>query len=213
MKSILKFFQPKDKIFYQLFDDVGQNLIKISDNLVRVVNETDYNTRASIIKEMEDLEHDNDFKTHQIFIELGKNFITPFDREDIHQLASSLDDIVDYVYATAKKINFYKINPNENGIQKNAEIVNKACLIISDAINNLKDLKNNKKIVDSIIKVKLLEDESDKIYDLNIESLFENNTDFKELIKKREIYKYLETAVDKCEDVVSVMESIIVKYS
>lgn len=213
MKSIFKFFQPKDKIFYQLFSEVGNNLVEISEKLVKVVNESDFNKRAVLINQMKDLEHANDFKTHEIFIELGKNFITPFDREDIHSLASSLDDIIDYVYKTGKKINFYKINPYDSGIQKSSEIVLQSSNAIKEAIDNLKDLKNSQKILKSITIVKSLEDTSDSIYDMNIENLFDKTSDFKELIKKREIYKYLETAVDKCEDTVSVIESIIVKYS
>src|SRR5258708_20476868 len=88
-----------------------------------VVGEPDFDKRAAIISQVEDQEHVNDDLTHRIFTELGRNFITPFDREDIHYLASSLDDICDYIYATAKKINFYKVNPNDSGIQKIADLI------------------------------------------------------------------------------------------
>jgi len=101
--KLLKFFLPKDKVFYSLFEQASQNLEAIAGKLVTCVNESDYNKRASIIKEMQDLEHQNDELTHNIFMELGRNFITPFDREDIHSLATSLDDVADYIYATAKK--------------------------------------------------------------------------------------------------------------
>ena len=88
-----------------------------------MVEEPDFDKRAALISQLEDLEHDNDELTHRVFTELGRNFITPFDREDIHYLASALDDIADYIYAAAKKINFYRVNPNDIGIQKLAEII------------------------------------------------------------------------------------------
>ena len=121
MAGILSYFLPKDKVFYSLFEKASDNLESIAQKLLQVVHESDYNKRAALIEEMRDIEHQNDNITHQIFIELGKNFITPFDREDIHSLASALDDIADYIYASGKKINFYKIDPiSDQGIQKTA---------------------------------------------------------------------------------------------
>src|SRR3954470_20576782 len=123
LNSMLKIFLPKDRVFFQLFESVSGELVKMGDKLKDVVNEPDFDIRGQLIQEIEDMEHVNDDLTHKIFTELGKNFITPFDREDIHYLASSLDDIADYIYATAKKINFYKVNPNDPGIHKLAECI------------------------------------------------------------------------------------------
>ncbi len=103
LNSILKIFLPKDRIFYQLFESVADELVKMGEKLKEIVNEPSFEVRARLIKEVEDMEHVNDELTHRIFIELGKNFITPFDREDIHALASALDDIADYIYASQKK--------------------------------------------------------------------------------------------------------------
>ncbi len=88
--SILKIFLPKDRVFYQLFESVAEELVKMGDKLKEVVNEPDFEKSGQLIKEIEDMEHVNDELTHRIFTELGKNFITPFDREDIHYLASAL---------------------------------------------------------------------------------------------------------------------------
>ena len=104
--SIMKIFMPKDRVFYTLFEEVADNVSKMGKTLKEVVTEPDFDKRAAVISKVEDLEHQNDELTHRIFTELGRNFITPFDREDIHYLASALDDICDYTYATAKKINF-----------------------------------------------------------------------------------------------------------
>jgi predicted phosphate transport protein (TIGR00153 family) len=212
--SILKFFLPKDKVFYTLFESASANLESLAVKLVEVVNESDYNKRATIVKQMEDLEHENDKLTHTIFVELGKNFITPFDREDIHSLASALDDIADYIYATAKKLNFYKVEPtSDQGIIKMADAIKESVLSVNRAVLELRNLKNINKVVECVIKINGIENQVDDIFDLSIENLFENETDIKLLIKKREIYQNLEKVTDKCEDAGNVMESIVVKYA
>ena len=115
-------FMPKNKVFYELFEGVADKVLEMATKLKEMVSEPDRNKRASILAHIEDLEHKNDENTHRIFTELGRNFITPFDREDIHYLATALDDICDYIYASAKKINFYNVNPNDTGIQKMADL-------------------------------------------------------------------------------------------
>lgn len=211
--KILKFFLPKDRVFFTLFENASANLELIATKLVSCVNESDFNKRAVIIKAMEELEHKNDLLTHQIFLELGQNFITPFDREDIHSLATALDDIADYIYATGKKINLYKIDPSDQAIQKMADAIKESVLAVNSAVTGLRDLKNTQKIMGCIIKINNIENQADDIFDLSIENLFEHEQDMKTLIKKREIYKLMEIVTDKCEDAGNVMESIIVKYA
>lgn len=212
--GLLKFFLPKDRIFYSLFEEASQNLEALAGKLVLCVNESDYNKRSVIIKEMEELEHQNDELTHKIFVELGKNFITPFDREDIHSLATSLDDVADYMYATGKKINFYKVNPHEDsGIMKMADAIQDAVLAVNAAVKELRNLKNTQKIIENVIKINSVENQADDLFDLSIEKLFDSDIDYKTLIKKREIYQMMEVATDKCEDVGNVIESIVVKYA
>lgn len=212
--GLLKFFLPKDRVFYTLFENASANLETLSKKLVILVNEADFNKRAALIKEMEDLEHQNDMLTHNIFLELGRNFITPFDREDIHSLATALDDIADYIYAAGKKINFYKIEPTtDSGIQKSADAIQQAVLAVNAAVVELRNLKNTQKIVECIIKINSAENSADDLFDLSIEKLFDSDVDAKELIKKRELYQILETVTDKCEDAGNVIESIVVKYA
>jgi predicted phosphate transport protein (TIGR00153 family) len=212
--GILKFFLPKDKVFYTLFEKASANLESIASKLVLVVNESDHNKRAVIVKEMEDLEHQNDVLTHNIFVELGKNFITPFDREDIHSLASALDDIADYIYAVGKKIKGYNIEPTtDSGIQKMADAIKESVIAVNNAVIELRNLKNIQKVVDCIIKINGIENQVDDIFELSIEKLFEHESDIKILIKKREIYQLMEEVTDKCEDAGNVMESIVVKYA
>src|SRR5436190_12395572 len=142
LNSILKIFLPKDRVFYQLFENVSGVLVKMGDKLKVLVNEPDFDKRGQLIQEIEDMEHVNDDYTHTIFTELGKNFITPFDREDIHYLATSLDDIADYIYASAKKINFYRVNPRDSGLQKLADMIEESAEQVKRAVLELRDMKN-----------------------------------------------------------------------
>jgi uncharacterized protein len=211
--SILKIFLPKDRVFFQLFENVVGVLVKMGEKLKEVVNEPDFDERAKLIKEVEDMEHINDDYTHQIFTELGKNFITPFDREDIHYLATALDDIADYIQATAKKINFYKINPNDTGILKMADIISQGCVAVSRAVTELRNMKNMRQITDALVQINSIENQGDDIFDMSIEKLFAEEDDAKQVIKMREIYQVMEIVTDKCEDAANVIESIIVKYA
>ena len=213
LNSILKIFLPKDRIFYQLFENVSHELVKMGEKLKEVVNEPDFDRRAKLIQEIEDMEHVNDDYTHNIFTELGKNFITPFDREDIHHLASSLDDIADFIYAAAKKINFYRVNPNDIGIQKMAELISHGCVAVHRAVTELRNMRNMRQITDALVAINSIENQADDIFDMSIERLFAQENDAKEVIKKREIYQVLEIVTDKCEDAANVIESIIVKYA
>jgi hypothetical protein len=213
LSSILKLFQPKDRIFYGLFEKVVETNTLMGKKLKELVNTPDFNERQNIINHLEALEHTNDDNTHNIFTELGRNFITPFDREDIHALASSLDDIADYIYASAKKINFYKVDPMEQGFQKMADVISQGTECIHSAVMELRNMKNVNSITNALVKVNSLENQADDIYDMCIEKLFATEPDAKEVIKKREIYQVMEIVTDKCEDAANVIESIVIKYA
>lgn len=213
LNTMLKIFLPKDRVFYQLFESVSEVLVNMGDKLKDLVNEPDFDKRGQLIQEIEDMEHVNDDYTHTIFTELGKNFITPFDREDIHYLATSLDDIADYIYASAKKINFYRVNPNDIGITKMADLIALGCRQVYIAVKELRNMKNMRLITDALVSINSIENQADDIFDMSIERLFATEQDAKEVIKKREIYQVMEIVTDKCEDAANVIESIIVKYA
>ena len=208
-----RFFMPKNKVFYELFEDVAEKAHEMGIKLKEMVSEPDHNKRAAILAQIEDLEHKNDDNTHRIFTELGRNFITPFDREDIHYLATALDDIADYIYGTAKKINFYSVNPNDTGIQKMADLILQGTIEIKKAVFGLRDMKNLREMTEAMVKVNSIENQADDVFDMSIEMLFQQENDFKEVIKKREIYQVMEIVTDKCEDAANVIESIIIKYA
>ena len=211
--SIVQLFTPKDRVFYSLFEEVAEGVGRMGKLIKEVVAEPDFDKRASVISQVEDQEHVNDDLTHRVFTELGRNFITPFDREDIHYLASSLDDICDYIYATTKKINFYKVNPNDVGIQKLADLIEQGSAQIRDAVRELRNMRHMRKITDALVRVNSIENQADDIFDMSIDRLFEGEPDAKEVIKKRDIYQVMEIVTDKCEDAANVIESIIIKYA
>jgi len=211
--NLLKIFMPKDRVFYSLFEEIANTVAVMGTTLKKVVCEPEFDRRASLVSELETMEHVNDELTHKVFTELGRNFITPFDREDIHYLASALDDIADYIYAAAKKINFYRVNPNETGIQKMADLIEQSSHQVRNAVMELRNMRNMRQITDALVKVNSIENQADDIYDMSIDRLFEIEPDAKEVMKKREIYQAMENATDKCEDAANVIESIIVKYA
>ena len=213
MNIFAKLLAPKNKVFYELFEKSADNVKQMGYLLSQVIGEPDFDKRQGIISQMEDVEHANDELTHLLFTELGRNFITPFDREDIHYLASALDDIADFIFASAKKINFYRVDPNDTGIHKLTELINQSTSEVRKAVGELRNMKNMRLITECLVRINSLENESDDIFDLSIERLFATEPDAKEVIKKREIYQVMETATDKCEDAANVIESIIVKYA
>jgi uncharacterized protein Yka (UPF0111/DUF47 family) len=213
INNILSIFLPKDKIFYNLFEQTAENVTLMGKLLKDYVYESDPAKRLQLSKDIEDLEHKNDEVTHNIFTELGKNFITPFDREDIHYLATAMDDVADYIYASCKKIQFHGVDPNDQGIQNLADIIMQGSIEVGKAVMQLRELKRPEKIMESLVKINSLENHADNVFDMSIKYLFDNENDFKNLIRRREVYIVMEEATDKCEDVANVIETIIVKYA
>jgi len=213
INTIFKIFLPKDRIFYGLFEQAAENITVMGKLLEQLVFEADSDKRDAIAKQLEDYEHKNDELTHRVFQELSRNFITPFDREDIHYLATALDDVADYIWASAKKIQFHGVNPQDQGIQKMAEVIRQSATEIGNAVSQLRELKNPGKITESLVKINSMENHADDIFDMSIKNLFDKENDFKELIRRREVYTVMEVATDKCEDVANVIETIIVKYA
>ena len=212
MNIFQKFLAPKNKVFYDLFEQVANNGANMAEKLSALVAERDYKKRAELTGPIEDLEHSNDELTHTIFTELGRNFITPFDREDIHHLASALDDIADYIFATAKKLKLYHVDPYDEGILKLAELIEQSTKEVRNAVLELRNMKNIRGITDALVRINSIENQADDVADLYIERLFSMENDAKEIFKKREIYQFMEDVTDKCEDAANVIESIIVKY-
>lgn len=205
---------PKDKVFYDIFENIVANLKEMGSTLKKALNEDDATKRTTLLRSLEDGEHKNDEFTHQIFVELGKNFITPFDREDIHYLATSLDDIADYIYASSKKILQYNVAENDVYMKDLAEISHKSIKALADAVTKLRSMKNISQIKQDCVTINSLENSADDVLDNAIINLFSNDQrPAIEIIKLKDVYEDLEVISDKCEDASNVIESIIIKYA
>ena len=211
--TVLKFFLPKDRVFYGLFEEVSASLVQMGATFSKALQEEDLSKRDEILRTLEEHEHRNDEITHRIFIELGRNFITPFDREDIHYLATSLDDIADYMWGAAKRIVNYQINDEYNTLPACAELISKSIDAINTCVYALRDMKDLRAITGACVLVNSLENDADDLLDSTLLKLFSSPITAVELIKQKDIYQMLETVTDKCEDAANVIESIIIKYS
>lgn len=211
--SIVKLFMPKDKVFYGLFEEVASVLTDMASAFSAAIHEQDEAKRETMLKNLEDLEHKNDNITHKIFIELGQNFITPFDREDIHALATSLDDIADFIWAAAKRITNYSIQDTDEITKGFSGIISRSITALKKAVTQLRDMKDLRSITESCVAINSLENEGDELLDKAMMELFNSSIDPVELIKKKDLYEMLEIVTDKCEDAANVIESIIIKYA
>ena len=211
LNSIFQYFVPKDKKFFPLFEQAGDNLIEMAKLLKASVHSSDPKLRAENAKHLEDLEHKGDDITHQIHLELGKNFITPFDREDIHALASSLDDVADFIHGASNRMELYKLREPSEAMKEISSLILEACEHVAKALTELKDLKNIRNITDSCVRINSVENKADYIFDKAMGELFEYEKDAINLIRVKEVLSAMEDAKDKCEDVANVFESILVK--
>ena len=212
LNSIFQYFVPKDKkIFFPLFEQASNNVIAMATILVEAVNSNDNAAREEMFKQIDKLENKGDELTHQIYLELGKNFITPFDREDIHSLATAIDDVADYIQGAANRMLLYRIDDYNEHIRKLSELILQASIDMEKAVRELKDLRNVRAIADSCIRINSVENQADYVFDRAVADLFLYETDAIRLIKYKEILAALETATDRCEDAANVMESILVK--
>lgn len=211
--SILKFFQPKDKIFQNLFEEAIELVVKISDVFLEAMKQTD-EKRFEILAQTSHLEHLTDQVVHKIYIELSKNFITPFDREDIHALAAALDDVVDYIDEVGHKMKYYEFNEFNEFVLKMAELNNESVKALKTAIFELRDMKNLRKVNDACLNVHGYESKVDLLYNQAMGDLIRNNKDNPvKIIVMKDLFEELELVSDKCQDVSNVVESIVIKYA
>ena len=211
--SFVKLFLPKDRVFYGLFEEVSNVLIEMGEIFMKVTKENDDDVRRKLLKSLEDLEHKNDEITHGIFIELGRNFITPFDREDIHFLTTSLDDIADYIWGAAKRMLNYNMGGADDTTEAFADNIMRSVKALRIAVYELRNMKDLRKITDACVLINSLENEGDDLLDMAMVKLFSSQISPVEIIKKKDLYQMLETVTDKCEDAANVIESIIIKYA
>ncbi|MFL9844399.1 DUF47 domain-containing protein [Flavobacterium rhizosphaerae] len=212
INNIFQFLVPKDRKFFPLFEQATQNLVILAETLHEAVN-APKSQREEYFRKIEELESVIEGIAHTMNLELSRNFITPFDREDIYALISSIDNVADYLYGAASRMRLYQIEKITKSIRKMTEITLDACKLIQTAVFDLKDMKNLKGITEACKKLNKLENKSDSVFDKAVADIFENETDVKQIIIYKEVLSALESAADKCKGVSNVLESIAVKHS
>lgn len=212
LNNIFQFLVPKDKKFFPLFEQAAANLILLAETLHEAIN-VPKSEREEYFRKIEDLEAKIEEITHTTHLELSRNFITPFDREDIHNLIKSIDNVADYMHGAASRMRLYQVEKITKSIRKLTEINLEACQLIGIAVKELKDMKNLKAISDACKKINKLESKADNVFDKAVADIFENETDAKNIIKYKEVLSALESASDKCKSVSNVLESLVVKHS
>ncbi|WP_116789098.1 DUF47 domain-containing protein [Flavobacterium psychrotrophum] len=212
INSIFQFLVPKDKKFFPLFEQAAQNLVFLAQTLHEAVN-LPKAEREALFKKVEEYEAIIEDITHTMNLELSRNFLTPFDREDVHALITAMDNVADYLYGAASRMRLYQVEKITKSIRKMTEITLESAQLIQMAVADLKDMKNLQNIADICKKLNKLENKSDNVFDKAVADIFENETDVKNIIKYKEVLSALETASDKCKGVANVLETIAVKHS
>lgn len=212
--KLLKFFVPKDRSFYPLFEEAAGNLVKASELLKELLSSDDPREHERIHQEIKDVEHIGDRITDKAYKQLNKSFITPFDREDIHELTTNIDNVVDSINGISRRIWLYKPKKLMPVYVSMANMINNAAKQIQICVHGLDDVAANKdEITAACDKVKEFEHEADDYYFVAVSKLFEEEKDPVELIKNNKILELLERCVDEEEDVTGTIKAILVKMA
>lgn len=199
---------PRETKFFQMFAEVSSNLTQGARLLHEVLKNPA--NMAERIDRLQEIEHSGDEMTHAIFTKLNQTFITPFDREDIHTLASSLDDVLDFVNSAGTRLAMYKItNPPPAAAELAGFIVQQT----EELARAVAILESNQKVIPFCVEINRLENEADRVSRKAIAELFEHENDPIQLIKLKELYEVLESATDRAEDVANVLETVALKNS
>ena len=202
---------PRDERFFDLFTSVATLNVEAAKHLHELFkSEGDH--RAYLAESIKRLEHEADTITHEVITRLDRSFITPLDREDIHLLASRLDDIIDRIDGTARRVQIFKPGKAPAGITEITDVIVRSTQQILEAVRVLSSGKTPV-VIAACIQVKKLEEEGDFVYQEWLGRLFDDESDPVTLIKWKEIYDTLEKSLDQAEDVANVLESIAIKHS
>jgi uncharacterized protein len=210
----LKFFVPKDHSFFPLFESDAKNLVKATELLKELMASTEFGEHDRINKEIKDVEHIGDEITIKTYEQLNKSFITPFDREDIHELTAHIDDVVDSINGISRRVCLYKPKKLIPIYKELAELIFEGAKEIETAVHCLKDpVTNKEKITRACERVTAIEHEADELYFVGVSELFEKEEDPKELLKNNKILEILERCVDEEEDVTDTLKAILIKMA
>lgn len=200
---------PREDSFFDLLEAAAKNAL-LASRLLRDLVE-DYRDLPGRLTKLKEIEHAGDRLTHQLLEKLNKTFVTPLDREDIHALAMALDDIVDGIELVADRLSLYQIDRPTDLMISMVRLLERCCEQIDQAIPRLRPAKRLDGILHHAIEINRLENEADKLNRTAIASLFDNPQDVLAVIKWKEVYDTLETAIDRTEDVADFLHGIVIK--
>jgi len=200
---------PREEKFFDILEEAAENVQKGTVAFLDLVSH--WSPTSDKIKYIRDLEHEGDRMTHEIIDRLNRTFITPIDREDIHTLATEIDDVIDIIQSTMDRMQLYRIDKCSPILVQMVEVLTRASEAIVKAVKSLRDLKHSRRTLDFCIEINRLENEGDAILKTALGDLFSDHKDVLEIIKWKEIYEAAEYATDKCEDIANVIEGIVVK--
>jgi predicted phosphate transport protein (TIGR00153 family) len=204
-------FIPREEKFFDLFQESAQNMVKAAQSLKQLVDTWEH--VEGKVGEISELEHQGDTITHEIMARLHRTFVTPFDREDIVQLAHSLDDVTDFIHAAADAMLLYKVDRPGQRAKELADIIVQATEEVERAMPQLRKRIVLSQVLKRCVEINRLENVADRVYRSAMAELFADSTDMAQIIKWREIYEHMESATDRCEDVANVLEGVALKHA
>jgi len=208
MPRLGQVFAPRDRVYFELFEEAGRNIMRAADLLDRLLS--GYPDSKDLAQEILVCEHEGDRITHDIIQRLNQTFVTPIDREDILALASAMDDIVDFTEEVADYLGLYRIEAPMDQAIKLARVLKAAASQIAEAIPRLRGFRN---ISDYTVEVNRLENEGDRITREAVASLFDGGIDPMVVIRWKDLFERLEAAIDSTEHVANILEGIVIKNS
>ena len=202
---------PREMKFFDMFDEAAAIVTRASAKFLEMV--TKFDRLAERSNDLKKEEHEGDEVVGRIIQALDKSFITPFDREDIHTLATSLDDVLDNMEETAHRFGVFRMEHPPAAAEAMARIIHECCVHLEQALRLCRTMKKIDQIQEHLREIGRLENEADRIYRDSDSALFANPPDILVLIKWRELYGWLEETVDACKDVAQVISEIVIKGS
>lgn len=202
-------FLPKEEQYFALFTQMTSYISDAANVLVKMLAHPD-GDYEEYVQRIKNIEHQCDDLTHNVSTKLNKSFITPFDREDIYLMSSALDDIVDLIDDVARAMVMYNVHESTPHARKFAEVIQSMAVELHELVSMLEKPKG---LTPRLVEMHRLENEGDDTYQAAIAELFKNATDPLHVIKWKDIYEKLEAAVDRCENVANIIESVIIKHT
>jgi len=202
-------FIPRNEKFFDLFEESARNTVRAANILAELVEK--WEDVAEKVRQITELEHHGDNIIHRIMAELHATFVTPIDREDIAQLANRMDDVMDFIEGAAVAMLIYWVDRPTQRAHELADILLRVTTEVSAAIPRLRHRNQLSKIPEHCIEINRLENEADAVMRSALAELFQEQVDLAEVIKWREIYEHMETAIDRCEDIANVLEGVMIK--